>query len=165
MLVTVGVISGAVGIRGQVRVRSFTRPAEALLQYTPWLLRRGDITESVGPLNARPAADGFAVSLPGIEDRDAAAALKGTEILIERGQLPAPSPGEYYWADLLGLRVENRAGEYLGAVERLLETGANDVLVLQGGNRERLVPFVTGVYVDRVDLEAGLIVVDWHPDD
>ena len=165
MQVTVGAVSGAFGVRGWVRVRSFTRPPEALFDYAPWLLCRGDTSEPVAPAAYRPAADGFAVRLPGVAHREAAMALRGAEIRVDRNALPPAEPGEFYWVDLIGLRVENRRGECLGTVKRLVETGAHDVLVLAGAGPERLVPFVSGVYVDEVDLDAGLIRVDWHADD
>jgi len=81
----------------------------------------------------------------------------------KQDQLPETVENEYYWSDLEGLDVHTTKGEVLGRVERLMETGANDVLVIRG-DRERLVPFVQGQYVIRVDLEAGLIVVDWDPE-
>jgi len=82
------------------------------------------------------------------------------EIGVRRDQLPPAAPGEYYWHDLLGLDVVDLHGEALGRVDHLLETGANDVLVVQG-ERERLIPFVPGKVVMRVDLEGGVIQVDW----
>ena len=82
---------------------------------------------------------------------------------MTREQLPETGAGQYYWTDLVGLRVRLEDGRELGTVERLLATGANDVLVVKG-ERERLVPFVTGQYVKQVDLESGVIVVDWDPD-
>ena len=81
-----------------------------------------------------------------------------------RSALPAPKPGEYYWADLEGLEVENVEGIALGRISHLLATGANDVMVVKDGDRERLVPFVVGQYVKQVDFGAGRITVDWDPD-
>ena len=101
--------------------------------------------------------------LPGLGDRDTARSLIDTEIAVYRDQLPEAANGEYYWSDLVGLSVVTVQGEELGTVERLIETGANDVLVVTG-DRERLVPFVVGRYVKSVDLGAGRIEVDWDPD-
>ena len=89
--------------------------------------------------------------------------LMGSEIGIRRDQLPAPEPGEYYWSDLQGLEVVTEKGESLGRVDHLIETGANDVLVVKG-DRERLIPFVMQQVVTRVDLDAGTIQVDWDKD-
>ncbi len=99
--------------------------------------------------------------LEGINDPDAAAALSGWEILIKKTQLPATAKDEYYWVDLIGLAVENLEGVKLGQVESLLETGANDVLVVKQGDTERLIPFIQPQTVRQVDLEHGLILVDW----
>lgn len=87
----------------------------------------------------------------------------GCEIGIRPEQMPATGPGEYYWRDLEGLEVVNLQGERLGRVDHLLETGANDVLVVVG-ERERLIPFVSAQVVTEVDLETGLIRVDWDKD-
>ena len=99
----------------------------------------------------------------GCRDRDQAAPLVGSKLAIRRQQLPAPPPGSFYWADLVGLKVETTDGRPLGTVQRLLETGANDVLVV-GEREQHLIPFVMGQYVIAVDLDGGRIVVDWDPD-
>ncbi len=103
-------------------------------------------------------------ALEGVADRDAAAALIGWDILIDKEQLPVPEQGEYYWADLVGLRVETEQGEALGIVDHLMETGANDVLVVKDGKKERLIPFLQQQTVLNVDIENGLMIVDWDPD-
>jgi 16S rRNA processing protein RimM len=104
-----------------------------------------------------------AALLPGFEDREQAATLVGVQIFVRRDQLPTTEKDEYYWSDLEGLEVKTTKGELLGRVEKLMETGANDVLVIRG-NREHLVPFIQGQYVTRVDLEDGMIEVDWDPE-
>lgn len=134
---------------------------EAILQYQPWLL--GESKKPVSIVDGRLQGKGLAVLLPGFEDREQAATLVGSQIFVRRGQLPVAAKGEYYWSDLEGLEVKTTGGVLLGRVVRLMETGANDVLVVQG-NREHLVPFVQGQYVTRVDLESGEIEVDWDPD-
>ena len=91
-------------------------------------------------------------------------ALLGAEILIKRKQLPKPRTGEYYWADLVGLKVETAEGVGLGKVDHLIETGANDVLVVKDGDTERLIPFLQQHTVLKIDLEIGTITVDWDPD-
>ncbi len=83
---------------------------------------------------------------------------------MKRSRLPDPGDGEFYWTDLIGLRVATADGFDLGEVERMLETGANDVMVVRG-EFERLIPFIAGMVVRSVDVERGRIVVDWHPDD
>jgi 16S rRNA processing protein RimM len=102
--------------------------------------------------------------LEGCDDRDAAEALVGYEIQVPRSRLPDDlAPGEYYWADLVGLRVETLGGVELGRIARLFETGANDVIVVEG-KRERLLPYVWQQVVREVDLGAGVMRVDWDPD-
>ena len=134
---------------------------EAILQYQPWLL--GEDRKPVKIVDGRKQGKGMAALLPGFEDREQAVSLVGQQIFVRRDQLPATDEDEYYWSDLEGLEVKTTHGELLGRVERLMETGANDVLVIRG-NREHLVPFIQGQYVTRVDLEDGLIEVDWDPE-
>jgi 16S rRNA processing protein RimM len=99
-----------------------------------------------------------------ILDRDAAAALVGCDIAVPRDHLPPLPEGEHYWVDLIGLRVVGRDGDELGAVVDVIDTGAHGVLVV-AGERKRLIPLVTGSIVEAVDLDAGRIRVNWHPDD
>jgi 16S rRNA processing protein RimM len=106
---------------------------------------------------------GMVAKLSGCDDRDAAVALVGAEIRIPRSALPKPKRGEFYWADLEGLDVVTVDGAPLGKVSHLFATGANDVLVVSG-ERERLIPYVTGQFVKKVDLDAGCITVDWDED-
>ena len=134
---------------------------EAILEYQPWLL--GEDKKPVKIIDGRKQGKGLAALLPGFQDREQAITLVGQQIFVRREQLPATAEDEYYWSDLEGLEVHTTGGEVLGRVERLMETGANDVLVIRG-NRQHLVPFIQGQYVTRVDLEAGLIEVDWDPE-
>lgn len=111
-------------------------------------------------IEGRQHGKGVIALLADCSDRDQARALTGCEIGISRDALPAAQPGEYYWHDLQGLKVVTLAGEALGSVDHLIETGANDVLVVKG-DRERLIPFVMGQVIVQVDLEQGEIRVDW----
>lgn len=160
-LLALGYISAVHGIKGWVKVHSWTRPMEAILDYQPWLL--GEDKRPVKIIDGRKQGKGLVALLPGSEDREQAATLVGIQIFVRRDQLPATAKDEYYWSDLEGLDVHTTKGEVLGRVERLMETGANDVLVIRG-EREHLVPFIQGQYVTRVDLEGGLIEVDWDPE-
>ena len=159
--VALGYISAVHGIKGWVKVHSWTRPMEAILGYRPWLL--GEQKSPVKIIDGRKQGKGLVALLPGFEDREQAIKLVGQQIFVERDQLPPTDEGEYYWTDLEGLEVHTTNGNVLGRVDRLMETGANDVLVIRG-EREHLVPFVQGQYVKRVDLEGGLIEVDWDPE-
>jgi len=159
--VALGYISAVHGIKGWVKVHSWTRPMEAILAYQPWLL--GEQQSSVEIIDGRKQGKSLVALLPGHEDREQATSLVGQQIFVGREQLPPAAEGEYYWSDLEGLEVHTTSGEVLGRIERLMETGANDVLVIRG-DREHLIPFVQGQYVVRVDLEAGLVEVDWDPE-
>lgn len=162
--VPVGRISGVYGVRGWVRVYSYTDPREAILEYAPWWIADADGGWYPGTLaEGRRHGKGVVARLEGCRDRDAALALVGREIAVSRSALPDSGPDRYYWVDLEGLRVQTRDARALGTVTGLLETGANDVLVVRG-ERERLIPFVIGRVVRKVDLARGVIEVDWDPD-
>jgi 16S rRNA processing protein RimM len=158
-----GHIAGPYGVKGWVRVVSYTEPLERLLEYKPWQLRQGSSWQCVEPVEARRHGKGLIVRLPECRDRDTAARYTGLEIGIYREQLPAPEDNEYYWNDLVGLQVVTLDGRELGIVDHLIETGANDVLVIRG-EREYLVPFIQGQVIDAVDLAGRWIRVDWDPD-
>ncbi|MGD8976532.1 MAG: ribosome maturation factor RimM [Gammaproteobacteria bacterium] len=160
---TVGRVSGLFGVKGWVKLYSFTEPRGRLLEYEPLLLGKPGGWRTVRLVEGQIHGKGLIGRFDGVEDRDQAAALVGMDLAVRRSQLPATGSDEVYWVDLLGLTVVNTRGETLGAVERLLETGANDVLVVQG-DRERLIPFARGSIVKDVDLQAGTILVDWERD-
>lgn len=146
-----------------MRVHSYTEPREAILDYAPWYLRHGGQWLARKLIKGRAQGKGLVAALEGIGNRDEAALWVGCEIAIRRDQLPLLEKGEYYWMDLVGLRVFTVQGDDLGQVKRLLETGANDVLVVQG-ERERLIPFLMGSVVRRVDPQQRTLTVDWDPD-
>lgn len=161
--ISAGKISGVFGIKGWVKVFSYTEPKENILAYSPWLVRKDNSVREFKVVQGKAQGKAIVAHLQGIDDRDAAAALQGAEIEILYSQLPQAGQGSYYWADLVGLKVVTMEGAALGVVDHLLETGANDVLVVIG-ERERLIPFLQPQTVTRVDLEAGLLVVDWDPE-
>ena len=161
--VTLGRITGVYGIKGWVKVFSFTEPRENILDFDGWILEQAGSRRRVEMEQGRRQGKGIVAKLRGVDDRDAASALIGAEIGVPRSALPPCEAGEYYWTDLEGLVVQNLEGVRLGIVDHLLATGANDVLVLRG-DEERLIPFVSPDVVRRVDLDAGTIVVDWEPD-
>lgn len=162
-LVVLGRITGLFGLRGELKVASFTEPPEGICKYTPWLLKRGDaVTEQVVATGRRHGNAGVVVTLESVADRDGAQALIGAEVAVRRAQLPPPEAGRFYWFDLKGLKVETVTGVVLGEVDHLFETGANDVIVVHG-DRERLLPYTPEVVKD-VDLAAGLMRVDWDPE-
>ena len=158
--IELGRVIGAFGIRGWIRLQSHTAPPDAILRYRHWRVGGRDWKVVEGH------AQGTAVvaSLEGLDDRDAAAALRGATIEVDRAELPKTKPREFYWADMLGAKVVSLSGVELGRLSGLTSNGAQDVMVVSG-DRERLIPFVAGAVVKQVDLKAGLIVVDWSPDD
>jgi 16S rRNA processing protein RimM len=157
-VVRLGEICGVHGVKGWVRLRSFTDPRTNLFDYADWLIDSADGRRAVAVEASGTSGKHLIAKLAGVDDRDAAAALIGAGIGVPRSALPSCEPGEYYWTDLEGLTVRTEAGDSLGTVERLVATGANDVLVLDG---ERMIPFVAERIVKSVDVEAREIVVDW----
>ena len=162
--VVIGRINDVFGTRGWLKIYSYTRPRENVLTYTPWQLSQHNQSSSLAVLAHRQQGSGLVALLEGMDDRNKAVAHVGAEISVDRVALPDSAPGEHYWADLIGLEVANKHGIILGKVSRLLATGANDVLVLDGP-KERLIPYVQGHYVLNVDLEVGRMIVNWHEDD
>ena len=161
--VDVGKISGVFGIKGWLKIFSYTSPKENILKYSPWLLKKKGETKTVEVISGHLQGGGIVAELKGVSDRNLAETLVGWDILIRREQLPQTTKDEYYWSDLIGLEVVTTAGVALGVVDNLLETGANDVLIVKG-ERERAVPFIQGQVIIKVDREARRIVVDWDPE-
>lgn len=163
-LLDAGHISGVFGIKGFVKVFSYTDPRENILSYSPWILQKNGQHKEVRVKGGQRHGNAVIAELDGIADRNLAEDLVGYKVLIQKNRLPKPAKGEYYWTDLMGLTVETTDNVRLGIVDHLLETGANDVLVVIDGETERLIPFLQQHTVLKVDLEAGVIVVDWDPD-
>lgn len=164
--VILGRVSGLYGVRGWVRVFSYTEPREALLEYKEWLVGRPGAWKPMEVAEARTHGRTLVARLAGTEDRDAATAYVGADVAVPRERLPETEEGEYYWSDLEGLEVRHRDGRVLGRVSRMLGTGAHDVMEVraEGQDRETLIPFVPGEFVLSVDLDAGVIDVDWEWD-
>ena len=162
--VVVGQVCGVFGTHGWLKVFSHTRPRDQLLAYQPWYVRGPAGWERHDVSAARAQRGGLIAHLTGIDDRDQAGALLRRPIAVLRSQLPPLAPGEFFWRDLIGMRVINRDGVELGRVRALFDTGAHDVLEVTG-TTTRLIPWVRGVHVLEVQPDAGTIVVDWHVDD
>lgn len=162
-LLLMGHVASPHGLAGWLKLQSFSRPFDAIFDYRPWTLKHNGTRRLAKVAEFRAQGRGLVFRLVDVDDRSAAEALQGAEIWVPRTALPPAGPNEYYWADLEGLTVSTVDGVDLGRVSHLLATGANDVLVIRG-DRERLVPFVVGQFVQKVDLSAGTIVVDWDPD-
>jgi 16S rRNA processing protein RimM len=156
-------VSGLFGVRGWVKVFSYTQPREAILDYRRWFLGRRGQWQAIAIEEGKRHGKSVIAHLDGVDDRDTAAQLIESEIAVPRRDLPEAEAGTYYWADLEGLQVVQRDGTALGTVGYLLETGANDVLVVEG-ETERLIPFIAGDVVIDVDVDKGVITVDWEWD-
>ena len=161
--INVGKISGVFGVKGWVKVFSFTDPRENILNYSPWLLKKDSETRSVAVIDSKLQGKAIVAQLDGINNRNQAASLIDWDVFITPEQLPKTAEGEYYWSDLIGLNVETTLGVQLGVVDSLLETGANDVLIVQG-ERERVIPFLQKQTIMNIDLDAARIIVDWDPE-
>jgi 16S rRNA processing protein RimM len=159
----VGRIAGAFGVRGWVKTISYTAPPRNILGYSPWILERNGVEWPLEPLEGQEHGGTVVVRLEGIATRQEAETLKGLSVAVGRDRLPPLEAGEYYRIDLIGLRVRNLEGTDFGTIADVLETGANDVLVIRG-DRQRLVPFVQGEFVKSIDLDESLVVVDWDAD-
>ena len=161
--IVIGKVGSPFGVKGWIKLLSWTEPREEIADYSPWHIRQGEGWKEWKVAEFRPHGKGLAARLVGLDDRDQAAALMGADIAVWRDELGEPEPGQYYWADLVGLEVRHAEGQSFGKVDGLMATGANDVLVVKG-ERERLVPFIQGQVIKAVDLDAGIITVDWDPD-
>ncbi|MDH5552283.1 MAG: ribosome maturation factor RimM [Nitrosomonas sp.] len=170
-MVVMGHITGAFGIRGWIKVSPYTEAIDSLLDYSSWWLRRNDDEwHKVEITDGQAAGNALTAKLKECADRNEAAKYKGMQIAIPRDQFPDLSENDeesYYWSDLIGSEVINIQGEKLGKVTGLLETGANDVLVVHdagsSSKKERLIPYIEPV-IKEIDLASSRIIVDWGSD-
>jgi 16S rRNA processing protein RimM len=166
-LVVMGRVVAPYGVNGWIKIQPFTQESRGLLDYSLWQVGREGAWQPRSVESAKVHGAAVVAKLAGITDRDQAAVLQGMRVAISRDAFPDAATGEFYWADLVGLKVVNSAGVELGTVSRVFETGANDVLVVEdkmsGDERERLLPFIETV-VRQVDVAGGSITVDWEAD-
>ncbi|MCP1340457.1 ribosome maturation factor RimM [Idiomarina sp. M1R2S28] len=167
--IVVGRIGAVYGVKGWLKVQSFTDDPESIFEYSPWLLSQKTERE-LKVVEWRRHNNGLIARLEGISDRDEAARLTGADICITADELPALADDEFYWRDLIGMRVVNTNGYDMGVVEQIMPTASNDVLVVKAnsndgfGKSERLIPFIQSEYVTAVDKEAKQIQVEWPSD-
>ena len=164
--VVLGKIVSVHGVRGAVKVYSHTDPLDNVLDYAEWSLNRGSEQRTVSVLGGRVQGRVLVVNLKGIDDRNKAEELVDFEISMGSDALPELEDGDFYWHQLEGLQVVNQEGQLLGKVDHLLETGSNDVMVVKPcagsvDQRERLLPYLPGQFVIKVDLETQVMQVDW----
>lgn len=161
-----GKISAAYGIKGWVKVYSYTDPIEHILSYAPWLLKRRSTEKLLKLDNGKTHGKGIVVLPEGFQDRNQAEELIGYEIWVDKHALPKLDQDDYYWHQLKGLAVINEADECLGVIDQMLETGANDVIVVSPtkdsiDDQERLIPWVEPEFIRQVDLANEKILVTW----
>lgn len=161
--IRVGRIVGVHGVQGWFKLESDTVPRRNIFRYLPWFVQhRGEQTR-IDHVEGREQGKGLVAHWPGLQERAQAEQWIGAEIWTAREALPPPAPDEYYWVELEGLRVIGADGFEFGRVSHLFSTGANDVMAVSG-ERERLIPFLKDTVIRRIDLDAGLIEVDWDPE-
>jgi 16S rRNA processing protein RimM len=161
-LVILGRVSGLFGVKGWVKIHSYTDPRDGIADFERWILRAGNDEQTVELQEGRNHGRTVIAKLRGVDDRDQAIELVGAEIGVERAALAPCDPGEYYWTDLEGMDVVTTEGQTLGRLDHLFETGGHDVMVV-AGDRQRLIPFVRDKVVQEVKLEQRVIIVDWDP--
>lgn len=167
--IVLGKMGSAYGIRGWLRVFSSTEEAESIFDYQPWFIKRAGEWQQIKLEGWKRHNQDMIIKVSDIEDREAAALLTNCEIVVDSAQLPALDAGDYYWKDLMGCQVVTTAGYQLGEIIDMMETGSNDVMVVKAnlkdafGMQERLLPFLDGQVIKRVDLVARVIEVDWDP--
>ena len=163
-LVVLGKITSVFGVRGWLKVHSYTEQPSQILEYRPWYIGRHGQWQSAELTQGRQQGKTIVVHLAGCDDRTLAESYRDMEIAVSQQVLPELQAGEYYWSDLIGLAVYTEQGECLGKVDHLLETGANDVLVVKDQQKEHLLPYLPEQVIKQIDLKAAKILVDWDTD-
>ncbi|MBK5075060.1 ribosome maturation factor RimM [Budviciaceae bacterium CWB-B4] len=167
--VVLGKLGSTYGIRGWLRVFSSTEQSESIFDYQPWYIQRAGEWRVIELEGWKRHNQDLIIKLKGVDDREVANSLTNCEIAVEAEQLPPLEEGDYYWKDLMGCQVVTTSGYELGKVTDMMETGSNDVLVVRAnlkdafGAKERLIPFLDGQVIKKIDLTAQLIEVDWDP--
>ncbi|MDB2385772.1 ribosome maturation factor RimM [Shewanella sp.] len=168
--VVLGKLGASHGIKGWLKVTTYTDSVEGIFDYSPWLLKEQGEWREVKVLQWRMQGKVVVACLEGVETRDQAQALTNCEIAVTPEQMEVLPEDEFYWRDLIGCEVVNTKGYNMGKVQEIVETGSNDVLLVKAnakdgfGKAERMIPFVTEQFIQKVDLTAKQILVDWDPD-
>ena len=163
-LIVVGKLGSSYGIRGWLRIFSFTEFSDSIFDYTPWYIQRAGKWQEVIVASFKPHNQDMIVKLKGVDDRDQANALTNFEVFVDAEKFPELNNGDFYWKDLIGCRVKTIKDYDLGQVTDLMETGSNDVLVVKAnlkdafGATERLIPFVDDQFIKQVDLDRKSVV-------
>ncbi|MGO4894050.1 ribosome maturation factor RimM [Flavobacterium sp. W21_SRS_FM6] len=165
----VGKIGAPYGVKGWVKITTYTHEQDGVFAYSPWLLGQGQELKEYVVDQWRTHNKGLVAKLVGVETRDDAESIKNLEISIKAQQLPQLADDDFYWRELVGMQVVTEQGYSLGVVKELFETGANDVMLIKAnlndafGQKERMVPYLLDQVVKQVDREVKTIKVDWDP--
>lgn len=168
--IKLGSIGAVYGVKGWLKVTSYTDNPEDIFVYNPWTIGKGNLWQTIKIVEWRRHNKGLIVKFEGLDVREKAQLLTGLDIIVKPEQLPKLEQGEYYWRDLVGLQVINHTGYDMGTVKSLMETGSNDVLVVQAkandafAMTERLIPFLEEQVVQSIDLGNKVIRVNWDAD-
>jgi len=168
--ILLGKISGVHGIKGWVKVFSFTSPRVKITEYSQWFMKSStdQVWKPQKLIEGKEQGKNIIARLDGINYRDQAEGLVGTEIAIHKDQLEVLAENEYFWRDLIGLSVETNTGEKLGQIDWLFNTGSNDVIVIKdkqsADSKEHLLPYLFDDVIKSVDLENSLMIVEWDPE-
>ena len=162
--IVIGRIATAHGIKGGLKVLSYTQPKEKILEYNPWWINHQGHWHPIKLTSTKGLNAALIIYVEGCTDRNQAEKLTGSEIGVERKQLPTLPVNEYYWHELIGLTVMDSLGKQLGIINSLIETGSNDVMVVKNENgKEILIPYRPGPVVLKINLADKIMVVDWDP--
>lgn len=166
-----GHVTGVSGLKGLVKVHSDTNPRENIIAFKQWWIEQGGAWRQINVVNGRPQGKTIVAQIEGVSSPEQASLLIGAKIAVDRETLPQLSGGEYYWTDLVGMQVKTVDGVELGPVDRLFETGANDVVVIKDerdheekSSSEVLVPWLVPDVITEVNMDSRVITVDWDPD-
>lgn len=168
-ILIIGKIGAPYGVKGWVKINSFTQDKDSIFEYAPWTLTSGQSnSQKIKVDQWRYHSKNLVAKLDGIDSRDDAELIKNAEISIGSSQLPELE-NDYYWKDLIGMQVVNKQGYNMGEIKDMFETGANDVMLVKAkindafGQKERLLPFLYDAVVLNVDKDGKTITVDWDP--
>jgi len=167
--IVIGKIGAPYGVKGWVKITSYTDELDGIFSYTPWLVGQEGNTKEIVVDQWRTHNKGLVARLVGVETRDDAESIKNLDVFIKAEMLPELAGDDYYWRDLVGMQVMTDKGYSLGVVKELFETGANDVMLVKAnlndafGQKERMLPFLREQVIKEVNMQAKTITVDWDP--
>ena len=167
--IEMGKFGAVYGIKGWLKVHSYTDDAESIFEYKPLLMESKGQFQEVIITDWKRHSNGFVAKVAGFDVREEAQALVGAALFVDSSHLPVLED-DFYWRDLVGCQVKTDKGYHLGVVSEMMETGSNDVLVVKAnsndafGQKERLIPFIEERVISNVDITSKLITVNWEPD-